>query len=98
MGEFETVKVMSTLMIVGFLIHSWLTTVSTSVLPPSRSEVDPHKFRLRTASLQVGATWRPQWEFLAGQEPLCDYGIDCGLSPVIGFDFEVEWNRSQFAL
>jgi hypothetical protein len=54
--------------------------------PPPRSEVEPHRFKLRTGSLEVGAAWRP--EFYPPNAP-CGYNLLCGVTPRLGFDFEL---------
>lgn len=55
-------------------------------LPPSRADVEPHEFRLRTGSLEIGAAWRP--EFYPPDAP-CGINHLCGVTPRLGFDFEL---------
>jgi hypothetical protein len=55
-------------------------------LPPTRAELDPKRFRLRTGSLEIGVGWRPEYDI---QHGVCGLNIACGVTPRIGFDLEL---------
>jgi len=68
----------------------WVPSVAASSpgnpdLPPTRAEIEPKRFRLRTGSLELGVAWRPE----LSSAGVCGYNILCGFTPRLGFDFEL---------
>jgi len=57
-------------------------------LPPSRAELEPRRFRLRTGSLELGVGWRPTLSSDGEYPPPCGFNALCGVTPRLGFDFE----------
>ena len=86
------------MMLVASLLSASLTLADSGAdapqpeLAPLRADVEPHKFRLRTGRMYVGAQWRAT---LTGPYAPCWFNIACGVSPVVGFDLEsgTRWAR-----
>lgn len=86
---------LQTLALLGTLA---LAPGSTEALPPERAEVEPKRFRLRTGSLEIGVGWRPTLSSYLDEPLPCGYNIACGVTPRIGFDFELGSRSARLVL
>jgi hypothetical protein len=60
------------------------STTAEPGLPPTRADLEPRRFRLRTGSFEIGVGWRAEFGFFSA----CDIPL-CGFGPRVGFDVEL---------
>jgi hypothetical protein len=52
------------------------------------AESKPRRFRLQTASMEIGVGWRPEFYGTPNSPPPCGLNVLCGVTPRVGFDAE----------